>query len=166
MLEDAVLSHLASGLRDAFEGSSQDVQIYVGEPAAPLTAADTNVLRIILEDAGSAPSAGVDGGWSYEGRASVVAETYGDSQAARAARQTVNGYFLGLFIREQGLSSARWNPEGWSVRDEGRRRFALGVFNARIYSTERLHQRIGLRTGDGQPLELDLELAQGEGSSA
>ncbi|WP_419942863.1 hypothetical protein [Candidatus Palauibacter sp.] len=67
---------------------------------------------------------------------------FGDAQTARASRQTITRYFLGLFIREPGLSSARWNPEGWSVRGSGRRYFALGDFSARIYSTARLQERI------------------------
>lgn len=145
MVEERVLEVLAGGLRDAFAGSAQTVEVYVGQPSRPLTAKDTGKLRVVLEDAGTDSDAGgVDGGWVYRARVEVGVEIYSDPQAARGARRTVSRYFLGLFLRESGLSSGRWEAEGWSVRDHGRRYFALGDFSARIYSDSRLRERMGV----------------------
>ena len=157
MIEPEVLEAIREGLAGALV-PVEDVRVVVGQPGRPLAKDDTEI-RVVVEDAGSFDDESIDGAPFYNAEVEVQVSTYRSASIAAETRGRVQQWMRGFRLRGDRHSGSWRSSGGWDIADDGEHRFAGCVWSARVYSRFTLLDRLNVRHGSGQPLNLELEVS-------
>ena len=144
MIEEEVLGAVRDRISTALTDAGIDARVSVGFPSRPLPK-DSDTLRVYLEDAGSRDLETIDQAPGYRAEIEIRCETYRSSAAAAGARAVIGATMRSFYIATSDRHSGPWRSRtGWDVLDRGSHRFSAIVFSARVYSRDRVLERLGI----------------------